>query len=213
MVGRYEDAFVGVDEEDDTKGFINLGYVKFGTGRVPTISAFDRPQKDGLVELEMDGKKYMDYVLDTDGSFSVITTRSYLKDFATGGGDAQNLKLLTRKSDGNQFWVVQVASYTREQLPVDFFASFSGHTLELLKSADRISFEYGLKDTDSRVIDDILAVNNGGRDAQIAFTGMISDDESRIRVYDTEPDPETGKVRRYVTMKLIRGTFFTTRLL
>ena len=213
VVGRYEDAFVGVDEEDDTKGFINLGYVKFGTGRVPTISAFDRPQKDGLVELEMDGKKYMDYVLDTDGSFSVITTRSYLKDFATGGGDAQNLKLLTRKSDGNQFWVVQVASYTREQLPGDFFASFSGDTLELLKSADRISFEYGLKDTDSRVIDDILAVNNGGRDAQIAFTGMISDDESRIRVYDTEPDPETGKVRRYVTMKLIRGTFFTTRLL
>ncbi len=106
-----------------------------------------------------------------------------------------------------------MASCTREQLPGDFFAAFSGDTLELLKSADRISFEYGLKDTDSRVIDDILAVNNGGRDAQIAFTGMISDDESRIRVYDTEPDPETDKVRRYVTMKLIRGTFFTTRLL
>lgn len=212
VVGRYDDAFVDVDDNNDTRGFINLAYVKFGTGKLPIISPFDHPTKDGLVESEIDGKKFRDYVLDTEGSFSITTTRSYLKDFGTGNADYQNLKMFERKSDGNKFWVAQVGSWSRDQLPGEFFASFAKDTQELLLTADRISFEYGLKDTDGRIIDDVTAVGKGGADAQLVFSGLIADDESRIRVHTTDPDLD-GNTKTYITIRLIRGTFYTQRVL
>lgn len=212
VVGRYDDGFVGVDDNNDENAFINLAYVKFGTGKVPLVAAFDRPQKDGLVELEHEGQKYMDYVIDPEGSFSVTTTRGYLKDFNSSKDGAQNLRMYAR-GDGASFWVVQVASYTPDQLPGEFYASFQGEMLDMLRSADRISFEYGLKDGDGRLIDDILTVRNGGMDASLVFTGLIADDESRIKLYESKnDDPDLGRKRRTVTVKLIRGTFFTQKI-
>lgn len=209
VVGRYDDGFVGVDDNDDTQAFINLGYVKFSSGKFPSVSAFDRPTKDGLVEIEWNGEKAMDYPLNTEGSISLSTSRSYLKNFKDDGTHGwTNLKMLTVKDTGASFWTANVGSYAVDALPAEFFASFSEETREVLKKATKISFEYGFKDTDASLIDDILNVGKSVPDATLAFTGMIEDDmeNGRWRIYEDERGV-------FVTIRVIRGTFFTQRVL
>lgn len=215
VIGRYDDAFVGVSETDDTKGFINLAYVKFATGKIPAIMPFDHPTKDGLVETEWNGKKVKDYVLDTEGSISLNVTRSYLKNFGDDGTHGwKNLKMFTKKDDASQtFWITQVGSYAIDELPAEFFASFNKETQEILHYATRVSFEVGLQERDGKLIDDILNVGDTVPDAILTFTGLITDDgERRMSVYTTEPD-QNGEIRRYVTFKIIRPTFYTQTVL
>lgn len=211
VVAHYDESFFNEDEENPENYTLSLGYVKFST-KMPIISSFEHPTKDGLKEIEWNGEKASDYKMDNEGSISLITTRSYLKNY--NGSEYQNLKNLTNKSDETQkFWLANLTSYTKEEFPAELAASFSDETLEELKTSDRIVFSYIFGKYDTKTIDEILKADD--QNAKIVFTGLIEDDASndkRISFYETEPDDQ-GKTSKIATIRLRQGTFFTQKLI
>ena len=211
VVGHYDEGFFSENEDDETIASLSLGYVKFGTGRQPIFSSFERPAgKDGLVESEWFGKKSKDYVFDSEGSVSLVTTRGFLNNF--NGSGYENLRNHKNEDDGSSFWAVVVADYKPEDLSESVMASFSQETLNALKDVDKIRISYVMGERDTALIDSILTVKENG-DAVLGFTGLIEDDiedSKRIDFYTTQPDEE-GNVRKYATLKARRGTFYTIK--
>lgn len=212
VVGHYDESFFSQNEDDDSIASLSLGYVEFGTGRIPIVSSFEHPTgKDALVEAEWFGKKAKDYILDTEGSISLVTTRSYLKDFK--GSEFSNLRSFPTKDDPKKsFWSVIVADFTPEELPAEFAVSFSEETRKEMMDATKVRIQYVPTERDTRIIEDVLASDKKG-DAVVCFSGFIEDDiedYKRIDIYKSEPDEE-GQVKKYVTIKVRRGTFFTIK--
>lgn len=218
VVAAYDESFltIGEDDGDDeapndpTAATLSMAYVKFGTGRKPIISSFERPTgEEGLVEATWFDKTAKDYVLDTNGTVSLTTTRGYLYDF-NGDGSYKNTKNIPKKDDsGQSFWTVKLASMKPEDLPVEVAASFSEEILEDMKDAEYISFDYVYSDHDTKILEDVLAVDAKG-DAVIVFTGEIDGDiDNGIRYVSSKTDD--GK--KYISLRIRRGTFYTQKLI
>lgn len=211
VVAAYDESFFSVNEDDPKKATLSMGYVKIGTGRKPIISSFERPMQEGLVEVEWNGGKYMDYLLDPDGSISVMTTRSYLANYE--GTNAANLKWIeTKNSDDGGFWAVQIAGLRPDDIPVELVASFPEETIAEFKDAYQIQFSYVMGRSDEKTLSDVLKLSNkedGARDAVMVFTGKIDIDRMRINEYE----PDNGDKRKYVTFDLKQGTFYNQKFI
>lgn len=207
VVASYDESFFSFDDNNPKTATFSLGYVNIGTGRKPIISSFERPMQDGLVQTVWNDEKAMNYVLDTQGSFSVATTKSYLANY--NGQDFANLKWID--TDDGGFWSVTIASYTPDQLPADMVATIPEEIQEDMKTAHRIQFGYVMGPSDERVLGDILDFvddPDNHRNALYVFSGRI--DTDKIRHYTSEKD---GEERLYITFDLRQGTFYNQRFL
>lgn len=214
VIAHYDDSYLNEDENDETRATLSLGYVKFSTGRVPEIAAFEHSTgKDSINEVEWNGQKASDYMLDDEGSISFVTTRSYLKDYK--GSDNQNLKLLSNRENPDQtFWTANLFSFTPEEIPASFAASFSEEIREEMKKSTRIVFNYVFGQFDERNINSILNYETDG-DAKVVFSGNISQDISnpkRVNIYKGVND-ETQEEYQIFTFRLRQGTFYTQKLI
>lgn len=211
VVAAYDESYFNINEDDPTKASLSMGYVKIGTGRKPIISSFERPMKDGLIRAEWFGNSFMDYLLDTDGSISLMTTRSYLANYE--GSKEANLKWIeTSNSDDGGFWSVQLAGFKPEDIPAEVIASFPEEVIEELKDAYQVQFSYVMGRNDDKTLSDVLNLagkKEGSRDAIMVFTGRIDTDKMRINEYK----PEKGDVRKYVSFDLKQGTFYNQKYL
>lgn len=203
VVAHYDESFFNVNDDDPTSASLSMGYVSFGTGRLPIISSFD---KDELTEVTINGKEYKEFALNPQGSISFVTTRSYLKAYP---GGKQNLKLI--KTDKDSFWSANLLTLKKDQLTPEFLSHFSQETIELMQSADFINFNYVFGQFDQRNIDNIVNLTPE-TDATMVFTGLIEDDiedSKRVNVYEKQ---DGNKTTKSVTFRLRQGTFFTQRL-
>lgn len=209
VVASYDESFFTPLEDDETKAYLSMSYVTFGTGKVPMISPFDHQGKDSIVETDWYGKKEKDYVLDPDGTFSIAVTRQYLKDY--GGHGRDNLVSLSKKDGTGKFWLANLYSCKVKDLPASVAVHFSKDCQAVLKSCDYVTFQNIFTESAEKTIDQILNVKEKGN-AVLVFCGCVKgEDEEDIRV--NEYTNKNGKTVRDAQITLSRGTFYTQKTL
>lgn len=204
---KFDSQYFSVDEEDESRASLSVGYVSFGTGKKPMVTNLDSSDSDDFIDVTIRDKETKADPMDF-GAISLSTTRSYLKNF--GGSDSQNLRLFT--SDDGQFWSATVGSFKVEDLPDEFFKNFSQEVVDQLLEQDYIRFSTTLKSAQD--IDSILNLDENG-DAMVVVTGQIQgedDGSSGLQFYTSEPD-EDGVIRKTATFKVRQQTIYTAKRL
>lgn len=209
VTASYDESFFTPLEDDETKAYLSMSYVTFGTGKLPMISPFDHQGKDSIVETDWYGKKAKDYVLAPDGTFSIAVTRQYLKNY--GGKGRDNLISLNKKDGTGKFWLANLYSCKISDLPASVAVHFSKDCQELLKTCDYITFQNIFTESATKTIDQVLNVKDTGN-AVLVFCGAIKgEDPEDIRI--NEYQNKEGKTVRNAQITLSRGTFYTQQLL
>ena len=107
VTAKFDNQYFSVDDNDETRASISLGYVTFNTGKKPIITNLEPSDSDKLVDLVVrDVEKKGDPAEKASVAFSV--TRSFLKNF--GGSDKDNLRMFTSSKDNAQFWSATMGS-------------------------------------------------------------------------------------------------------
>ena len=210
VTAKFDNQYFSVDDNDETRASISLGYVTFNTGKKPIVTNLEPSDSDKLVDLVIrDVEKKGDPAEKASVAFSV--TRSYLKNF--GGSDKDNLRMFTSSKDNAQFWSATMGSYEVSELPTDFFLNFSQEMIDKILEQDRVRFSMTFKS--GQDIDKILNVDKVG-DAILVVNGQINcefdEDSKRIQFYESEPN-EDGEIFKTVTFQINQGTLYTQKLL
>lgn len=210
VTAKFDNQYFSVDDNDETRASISLGYVTFNTGKKPIVTNLEPSDSDKLVDLLIrDVEKKGDPAEKASVAFSV--TRTFLKNF--GGSDKDNLRMFTSSKDNAQFWSATMGSFDVSELPTDFFLNFSQEMIEEILEQDRVRFTMTFKS--GQDIDKILNVDKVG-DAILVVNGQINcefdEDNKRIQFYESEPN-EDGEVYKTVTFQINQGTLYTQKLL
>ena len=210
VTAKFDNQYFSVDDNDESRASISLGYVTFNTGKKPIVTNLEPSDSDKLVDLVIrDKEKKGDPAEKASVAFS--TTRTFLKNF--GGSDNQNLRMFQSSKDNAQFWSATVGSFEVSELPDEFFLNFSQEMIDKILEQDRVRFSMTFKSAQD--IDKILNVEKVG-DAVMVVNGQINcefdEDSRRIQFYESEPNQD-GETYKTVTFQINQGTLYTQKLL